>query len=56
MVAKWKRALKDIKKPDLTFAEVVGTIVNFLEPVWQGIVNEEEFFGTWQKNKWQRKQ
>lgn len=56
MVAKWKRALKDIKKPDLTFAEVVGTIVNFLEPVWQGIVNEEKFFGTWQKNKWQRKQ
>lgn len=54
MVSKWKRALKDIKKPDLDFGEVVGTIVNFLNPVWQGVVNEEEFFGEWRKaeGKW----
>lgn len=52
MVAKWKRALKDIKKSDLTFDEVVGAIVNFLNPIWNGIVNEEEFFGEWRKGGW----
>ena len=52
MVAKWKRALKDIKKSDLTFDEVVGAIVNFLNPIWNGIVNEEEFFGEWRKDSW----
>ena len=54
MVAKWKRALKDIKKTDLTFDEVVVAIVNFLNPIWNVIVNEEEFFGEWKKNegKW----
>ena len=52
MVAKWKRALKDIKKSDLTFDEVVGAIVNFLNPIWNGIVNEEEFFGEWNKSSW----
>lgn len=51
MVAKWKRALKDIKKPDLDFEEVVGAIVNFLNPVWQGIIDEEEFFGEWMRAK-----
>lgn len=56
MVSKWKRALKDIKKPNLTFNEVVGTIVDFLNPVWNGVINEEEFLGRWQKNIWQRKQ
>lgn len=54
MVAKWKRALKDIKKPDLDFEEVVRAIVTFLRPVWQGISDEKEFFGSWDKNnnKW----
>ena len=51
MVAKWKRALKDIKKSDLSFEEVIGAIVSFLNPVWNGIVDEEEFFGTWDKNQ-----
>ena len=57
MVAKWKRALKDIKKPDITFDEVVGAIVNFLNPVWQGILDEEEFFLEWTKSeqKWIRR-
>lgn len=57
MVARWKRSLKDIKKPDLTFAEVVGAIVNFLNPVWQGILDEEEFFWEWIKSeqKWIRR-
>lgn len=51
MIAKWKRSLKDIKKPDLSFEEVVGAIVNFLKPIWDGIVNEEEFFGEWNNNQ-----
>ena len=51
MIAKWKRSLKDIKKPDLSFEEVVGTIVKFLKPVWDGIVDEEEFFGEWSKEQ-----
>ena len=57
MVTKWKRALKNIKKSDLTFDEVVGAIVNFLNPVWQGILNEEEFFLEWTKSeqKWIRR-
>ena len=52
MVSKWKRALKDIKKPDLNFDEVVNTIVHFLTPIWDGIINEEEFFGEWRKSSW----
>lgn len=54
MVAKWKRALKDIKKPDLSFEEVVSAIVNFLNPVWNEIVGGEKFFGEWDKDdrKW----
>lgn len=51
MNAKWKRSLKDIKKSDLSFEEVVGAIVNFLKPVWDGIVDEEEFFGEWNNNQ-----
>lgn len=51
MIAKWKRSLKDIKKPDLSFEEVVGAIVNFLKPIWDGIVDEEEFFGEWNNNQ-----
>lgn len=56
MNAKWKRALKDIKRPDLTFDEVVGSIVNFLNPIWQAIITEDEFFWKWDKNeiKWKR--
>lgn len=54
MVAKWKRALKVIKEPELSFEEVVATIVSFLDPIWQEIVNEQEFFGEWKKDemKW----
>ncbi len=51
MIAKWKRSLKDIKNSDLSFEEVVGAIVNFLKPVWDGIVDEEEFFGEWNNNQ-----
>lgn len=51
MVAKWKRSLKAIKEPDLSFEEVVATIVSFLDPIWRGIVNEEEFFGEWTKDE-----
>lgn len=51
MIAKWKRSLKEIKKSDLSFEEVVGAIVNFLKPVWDGIVDEEEFFGEWNNNQ-----
>mgnify|MGYP003299961392 CR=1 FL=1 len=54
MVAKWKRALKDIKNPDLSFDEVVESIVNFLNPIWSKLVDEEEFFGEWinTEQKW----
>jgi len=54
MVAKWKRALKDIKNPDLSFDEVVESIVNFLNPIWSKLVDEEEFFGEWiiAEQKW----
>lgn len=54
MVAKWKRALKDIKNPDLSFEEVVESIVNFLNPIWSKLVDEEEFFGEWiiAEQKW----
>ncbi len=51
MVAKWKRALKDVKETELSFEKVVVTIVSFLDPIWQGIVNEQEFFGEWTKDE-----
>ncbi len=43
--------MKNIKRSDLSFDEVVRAIVLFLKPVWNGIVDEEEFFGEWNKNR-----
>ena len=52
-----KQSKKQYKteKSDLDFQEVVGDIVTFLNPVWQAIITEDEFFGKWDKDKslWQ---
>ena len=50
MLVKWKHALKTIKKNELAFEDVVKTIVNFLNPVWNSINKEEEFHQRWDKS------
>ncbi|MDD4493688.1 MAG: nucleotidyl transferase AbiEii/AbiGii toxin family protein [Eubacteriales bacterium] len=47
MQTKWRYFLKTIKGRELPFADVISGIELFLHPVWDVIVNEEEFFGTW---------
>ena len=54
MNTRWKAFLKKIKTPELEFEEVLNIIQVFLRPVFEAIVNEQEFFGQWScaKNKW----
>ena len=51
MISKWKLYLKTIKMPELEFKTVIESIYTFLEPVWNAVINEEELFKKWDKNK-----
>ncbi len=50
MVTKWNRWLKEIGNPQLDFKTVIDSIVKFLFPVWQAIINEDECFMIWNKD------
>ena len=47
MQKRWKFFLKTIKNDTLEFSTVIEEIQTFLEPVFDAIVNEEEWFGSW---------
>lgn len=47
MQTKWRYFLKTIKGRELPFADVISKIDVFLHPVWDAIVEENEYFGTW---------
>jgi predicted nucleotidyltransferase component of viral defense system len=47
MLFKWNQYKKDTLKIDVEFNEIMGTIFGFIDPVFQAIVNENEFFGQW---------
>ena len=50
MILKWNYFLRTIKMGELDF----GKVVHFLSPVWQAILDEDEFLKNWdkEKNKW----
>ncbi len=54
MITKWNYFLRTIKMSELDFSEVVGAIINFLSPVWQAILDEDELLKKWdkEKNEW----
>lgn len=54
MQKRWKYFLKNIKDDTLEFAVVINEIQVFLEPMFEAIVNEEEYTVHWNKqsNMW----
>ena len=50
MQKRWKFFLKTIKDDALEFSVVIGEIQTFLEPVFDAIVNEEEWLGSWKSH------
>lgn len=54
MQKRWRFFLKNIKDNSLEFSEVIEEMQRFLEPVFEAIVNEEEWFAFWAKqfNMW----
>lgn len=51
MNRKWNQFLRQLKVKEPEFSEVVTAIKVFLYPVWQAVVEEEDFFGMWNKNE-----
>lgn len=54
MQKRWRYFLKNIKDDTLSFSVVIKMMQTFLEPVFDAIVNEEEWSGSWksQLNTW----
>lgn len=50
MQKRWKYFLKTIKDDTLEFSAVIEEIQTFLEPVFEAIVNEDEWQGEWESN------
>lgn len=57
MISKWNLYLRTIKMPELEFKTVIESIYTFLEPIWNAIINEDEYFEKWDKNesKWRKR-
>jgi len=47
MQIKWRYFLKTLGNPELPFEQVIRGIKTFLEPIWDAIINEDEFGGKW---------
>lgn len=56
MQKRWKYFLKNIKDDTLEFTVVIDEIQKFLEPVFEAIVNEDEWQKDWESNikRWSR--
>ena len=54
MQKRWKYFLKTIKDDTLAFSVVIQTIQTFLEPIFDAIVNEDEWQYNWKvcQNVW----
>ena len=48
MQIKWRYFLKTLGNPELSFETVISGLQDFLEPVWNCILAEEEFLMNWQ--------
>ena len=55
MVSKWELFSKRVALPGVTFQLVLTGIHNFITPVWNAIVTENELFSTWSPSngKWE---
>ena len=47
MQTKWRYFLNTLGNPEMPFAEVINGIQQFLAPVWDTIVSENELTATW---------
>jgi len=50
MNVKWRLFLRKQKLTEPEFSSVLNTMSVFLNPVYEAIVNETEFFGLWDKD------
>ena len=56
MQKRWKYFLKNIKDDTLEFSVVIDEIQTFLEPVFEAIVNEDEWQKVWNFiTKWDKR-
>ena len=47
MQTKWRYFLKTLGNPDMPFTEVISSIQQFLAPVWDAIVSDNEHIQRW---------
>lgn len=47
MQVRWRHFLKTLKSNELPFADVIGSIQQFLSPVWDAFLGEKEFLSSW---------
>lgn len=54
MIRKWKQYIKLLKLNNTTFTEVLSQLEVFLLPVWESMINKNDFNCKWDKsiNKW----
>lgn len=50
MQKKWKYFLKNIRDESLVFSVVIGEIQKFLEPVFDAMINEQEWQNRWKSS------
>lgn len=48
MQTKWRYFLRTLGNPEISFAEVIDGLREFLQPVWECVLSEEEFLMNWQ--------
>ena len=51
MVVRWGAFCKKTLKLSMDFNGVLAVVTDFLEPVYEAILDKEEFSGTWHKDK-----
>lgn len=54
MQIKWRYFLRTLHNPDIPFSQVMNGIANFIEPMWDAFIREEEFQKQWnaESRKW----
>ena len=54
MQIKWRYFLRTLHNPEIPFSQVMNGIANFIEPLWDAFVREEEFQKQWnsEARKW----
>lgn len=53
MQTKWRYFLKTLDNPEIDFSEVMGGIKQFLEPIWEAIISEDQLIREWKATQMQ---